>query len=311
LLRQAAGADAGRYFTGLPSGKGNRPVSSEAKPRYLRIAALQPALKPQAATANMVLLRRMVEDLVTVDRLDVVVLPEVFDGCSDPQPGTDPSVDARAFLANLARVCRVNVIGGSVDCPQARGRSRNSCFVVDRQGGELGRYDKRVLFSHEADRRTAGDGPGIFELDGVRVGVLICADLWPPELARELLDKADVLYVPAKTAVPSDLYVRYARTAWHSLTLTRAMENGLAVAVSDWVTDRYEESFEIDGATRRRVYHTCGAASICDPGTRPDSEQLRRVIDPQRSGAVRAEIDLDALAEYRRYRRAVGLLPPG
>ena len=45
--------------------------------------------------------------------------------------------------------------------------------------------------------------------------------------------------MPAKTAVPSDNHVEYARTLWHNLALIRAMENGLPVVVSDWAGGRH------------------------------------------------------------------------
>lgn len=284
-------------------------MPADSSDRRMRIAVLQPALRPQGASANMVLVRRLVEELVAQAPLDLVVLPEVFDGCFAPGPGIDRSADARAFLGNLARGCGVHVVGGSVDCPMPKGRPRNACFVVDRQGREVGRYDKRALFSHEADRRSPGQGPGVFELDGVRVGVLICGDLWHPELARELVEVADLLCVPAMTSVPSDTHVEYARVLWTNLALTRAMENGLVVAVSDWAAGRHDESVIVDGVKTRRTFYTCGAAGICDPGRRPQVERIHETLAQGRPGAIRAGIDLAALARYRDYRRAVGLLP--
>jgi predicted amidohydrolase len=278
----------------------------------MRIAVLQPALKPQGARANMVVVRRLVEELAAQAPLDLVVLPEVFDGCFAPAPGVDRSADVRAFLGNLARGCGVHVVGGSVDCPMPAGRPRQACFVVDRQGNQVGRYDKRVLFSHEAERRSPGQGPGVFELDGVRVGVLICGDLWPPEFARELVDAADLLCVPTMTSVPSDTHVEYARVLWTNLALTRAMENGLVVAVSDWAADRHDESVIADGVKTRRTFYTCGAASICDPSHRPDINRIQHTHEGGQAGTLCARIDLATLAEYRKYRRAVGLLPePG
>jgi hypothetical protein len=87
------------------------------------------------------------------------------------------------------------------------------------------------------------------------------------------------------------------------------MENGLAVAVSDWASDRHTESSVVDGVEARRTFHTCGAASICDPSHRPDISRIQRTPAGGRTGAVRAEIDTRALAEYRAYRESVGLLP--
>jgi predicted amidohydrolase len=287
-------------------------VPPESTPRHLRIAALQPSLSAQAGTANMVLLRRMVEDLAADAPLDVVVLPEAFDprtAESGQARQADQAAGARQFLRHLARACSVNVIGGSMEYPVPPGRPRNSCFVVDRQGNELGRYDKRVLFSHEADRRSPGEGPGIFDFEGLRVGVLICGDLWRPELARELLDSVDLVCVPAMTAVPSERHVEYARALWFSLALTRAMENALAVAVSDWADGRHDTTFSVEGTRTRRTLYTCGAACICDPGRRPEIKSVQRCRPGGEPCALRAEIDLAALAEYRKYRRAVGLLP--
>ena len=292
-----------------PLDQRSHPVPADSSDRRMRIAVLQPALRPQGASANMVLVRRLVEELVAQAPLDLVVLPEVFDGCFAPGPGIDRSADARAFLGNLARGCGVHVVGGSVDCPMPKGRPRNACFVVDRQGREVGRYDKRALFSHEADRRSPGQGPGVFELDGVRVGVLICGDLWHPELARELVEVADLLCVPVMTSVPSDTHVEYARVLWTNLALTRAMENGLVVAVSDWAAGRHDESVVVDGVKTRRTFYTCGAATICDPSHRPAIDRIQQTLDRGRPGAIRAQIDLNALADYRKWRRTTGLLP--
>ena len=174
----------------------------------------------------------------------------------------------------------------------------------------MGRYDKRVLFSLEAERCSPGESAGVFELDGVRVGVLICGDLWYPELARELVGRVDLLCVPIKTAVPSDKHVEYARLLWRSLSLTRAMENGLVVLVSDWAAGRHDQTVTASGGTTtRKTYYTCGAATICDPGCRPDIDRLQTTIRHGQAGAVRVTVDLAKLAEYREYRMAVGLLP--
>ncbi len=286
-------------------------MSSEPEPRHLRIATLQPNLKPQAAIANMVLLRELVEQLVAQAPLDIVVLPELFDGWYAPPRGADQAADARRFLANLARAGRVNVIGGSVDRPQPEGRPRNTCFVMDRDGNEIGHYDKRALFSHEADHRSRGDSAGVFEVDGFRVGVLICADFWHPEYAREMLDAIDVLCVPAKSAVPSDKYVEYTRTLWESLALTRAMESAVAVVVADWSAARHDESLSAGGADTRRTYYTCGTSTICDPGHRPDISRIQQTTHRGQPATLRADIDLNALAEYREYRLAAGLLRRG
>jgi len=161
----------------------------------------------------------------------------------------------------------------------------------------VGWYDKRILFGLEQEHCRAGDSEGIFRLDGINIGVLICADAWWPELPRSYKDSSEILFIPARTGVPSDRYVKYARAMWHNLALTRAMENGLVVVVSDWAESHYG------------MRCTAGAACIADPSARPDLSRLHRTLPDGKAGWLAARIDLAALQEYRRYRRAMGLLP--
>lgn len=276
----------------------------------VRIVALQPALRWLQPLPNMHLIRQTLEAHFIERPADVVVLPEAFNGMPvdvDPFAGS-PS---RKFLRTLAAALGTTVVGGSIDMKVGDGPRRNMCFVVDASGRECGAYSKRVLFAHEQEHTTAGASRGIFEVSGLRIGVLICGDLWEPALARELLDEADVLCVPAKTTVPSDAFVAYARKLWWNLALTRAMENGLPVVISDWAADRHEAVSSAHAHKVRAVHYTCGASSIVDPGRRPDFDTMQRTVTAGHKGIVEAEIDLEAVAAYRRYRRSVGLLPGG
>jgi predicted amidohydrolase len=157
--------------------------------------------------------------------------------------------------------------------------------------------------------REPGTGAGLFEVAGIRVGVLICGDLWEPAFARALVDCADLLCVPAKTSVPSEGHVDYARPLWWNLALTRAMENGLPIVVSDWAEARHEAATLADGTKVRNVHFTCGGSSIVDPGQRPNFDALQATLPPGQPGVLSATIDLDAAAAFREYRRSVGLLP--
>ncbi|MFQ5491694.1 MAG: carbon-nitrogen hydrolase family protein, partial [Phycisphaerae bacterium] len=203
------------------------------------LAVLQPALSPDRPDQNLDRVAQQVEALARSAPLDLVVLPEMVDGVTEPGPGDDRTAVLAPFLCRLAERCGVNLIGGSADCPQPAGRPTNRCLVIDRQGKQVGHYDKRVLFGSERQGRSPGTSAGVFDLDGVRVGVLICGDLWHPELARELSGRVDILCVPAKSGVPSQSHARYARTLWQSLALTRAMENGFILAVSDWAAGQH------------------------------------------------------------------------
>lgn len=206
-------------------------------PQRLRIAALQPPLRWQQTMPNMYTLRGIVDNLPA--SVDVVVLPEMWPGLPHGADTPKNSADCTQFLQNLARKRSITVVGGSFESLSDDGARQNVCPVIDRQGGIIDCYAKRLLFAREKDNFQAGTRATILDLDGFRLAVLICADLWSPDLVRELAGQADVICVPVKTSVPSDNHIDYARTLWHSLALTRAMEYGLAIVVSDWPAARH------------------------------------------------------------------------
>jgi predicted amidohydrolase/alkylhydroperoxidase/carboxymuconolactone decarboxylase family protein YurZ len=136
--------------------------------------------------ADLVVLPECVTTGWVVDREGVQALAEVGDG-SGPALG--------AWRAT-AREHGVAVIGGY---PERDGdRLFNSVAVIDRHGELVGGYRKLHLFGRERDLFAPGDlGTPVFELDGVRVGVLVCYDLRFPEAMRLLaLEGAQLVAVP-------------------------------------------------------------------------------------------------------------------
>ncbi|NOS99748.1 MAG: carbon-nitrogen hydrolase family protein [Phycisphaerales bacterium] len=272
--------------------------------RRFRLAVLQPPLAAGQPDANRALIRAQIESVTGDGAVDIVVLPEIYDGRTAPADGRGDV----EFLGSLARDYRTHVIGGSCLVNETDG-SFNRCCVVHRDGALVGHYDKRVLFAGEARLRRPGSGPGVFDLDGIRVAVLICADAWHPETARELRDVADIVAIPVKSAVPTQRHVAYGRRTWHALVLTRAMENAYVVAASDWATGVHSASARPPTDACNARYFTCGATSIADPSHRPEIDAIHRTIPDGDRGIIAADIDLDALDAFRCYRGSVGLLP--
>jgi len=256
-------------------------------------------------------LRLQVEALCASAKVDLIVLPETFSGVPAEDGDDAPAAQARQFLSTLARVCEVAVVGGSITHRSDDGNIHNTSYVMDRTGACVGTYDKRRLFAHELETRTPGTEAGVFEVDGMRIGVLICADLWYPELARTLIGRVDILCVPSATVVQSEANRTYARGVWHQLALVRAVENGLVVAVSDWADGRHEAKRVVNDVETREVAWTAGVASVSDPSHRPDLQRLQRTSHRGEECHVLATIDLARLEAYRDYRRSVGLLPSG
>ena len=269
---------------------------------------LQPALRWQQQMPNLHLLRQTIDKQVAAAPADLIVLPEVFNGVhADLDPAAGPQ--ARQFLSTLAKACNAAVVGGSIDYQHPDTHRRNTCWLIDRDGQEIGMYCKRVMFGAEQADRRPGDEAGIFELEGIRVAVLICGDMWDPALARELVGRADLLVVPAKTTVPTLAYADYARRLWWNLALTRAMENGLAHRGQR--LGRRPARVHRPGRRhphQERPLHQVGGGAYRSWQT----PELRRPSDHaagRSPGLLAATIDLDAARAYQEYRQSVGLLP--
>lgn len=279
---------------------------------HIRVTCLQPELRWLQPMPNMHTLRTVAERIASSGTTDVLVFPEALLGMpAELDEQGQAATQGRQFLAVLARSARVHVVGGTIEHRDEHGRIYNSCFVIDPAGQQITRYDKRRLFSLEADSRTPGGQCCVFQIGPWRLGILICADLWFPELARELCGRIDLLCVPIKSSVPGERHIEYARNLWQSLALTRAFENGYAVAVADWAEGRHQASSGIQPSRSPvpQTYFTCGATTICDPGHRPDLDRIQTTIVKGRPGHLAADIGRSDLEKFRKYRTAVGLLP--
>jgi predicted amidohydrolase len=71
-----------------------------------------------------------------------------------------------------------------------------SALVVDRKGARLGFQDKVQLDPSEDETYVAGQGRTVFDLDGVKVGIVICHEGWRyPETTRAAVREGAVLVV--------------------------------------------------------------------------------------------------------------------
>lgn len=154
---------------------------------------------------------------------DLVILPELFlggyttTGPGDLALGLDgPEVGE---MARLARENDAAVIFGLHE--RVPGGVANSAACVDRRGNLTGSYHKAHLFGDERGAFVAGDELLIIEIDGLKVGLMICFDVEFPEVARSLaLAGADLLVTISANMTP------FGRD--HDVFATaRALENSL------------------------------------------------------------------------------------
>ena len=197
----------------------------------MKISVLQLPVVIGDRAQNQQTLRSMFAQAME-EKPDVVLMPELWDIGFYQRPLEDytdeGAASAKAVLSKLAKIYRVNIVGGSV-AAQLGDAVENICCIFDREGNCIADYSKSHLFSpaREHDSFRAGSQVTTFTLDGVRCGVIICYDLRFPELARRLaLSDIDILFIPA--AWPT---VRLAH--WRLLTQARAVENQFFVAAAN------------------------------------------------------------------------------
>lgn len=156
---------------------------------------------------------------------DTVILPELWT-TSFMLKDLDRLADVEGyptkdFLRNLAKSYKVNIVGGSI-ANKVNGKIYNTSYVFNKNGELVYEYSKvhLVPMLDEHLYLTGGDNEAkIFELDGIKMGLIICFDLRFPELARTLaLQGAQVLYVVAQWPTPRKFH-------WTTLQEARAIEN--------------------------------------------------------------------------------------
>src|SRR5699024_6219048 len=103
-----------------------------------------------------------------------------------------------SFLSDLAKKHHINIIGGSV-ANKNGDKLYNTSLIFNRKGELVYEYCKihLVPMLDEPSYLTGGKKKiETFELDSIKMGVMICYDLRFPELARMLaMDGAQVLFI--------------------------------------------------------------------------------------------------------------------
>lgn len=165
---------------------------------------------------------------------DTVVLPETWNSGYFPKERLADYCDrdgirVKALMGALARELNVNIVAGSVSNVKSD-KIYNTSYTFNRQGACVAEYDKTHLFTPMLEHHayTPGDHLSVFELDGVKCGILICYDIRFPELTRTLTvnHKLDILFLSAQWPLKRLAHLQ-------TLSRARAIENQMFVVCTN------------------------------------------------------------------------------
>ena len=195
----------------------------------LRLAVAQPrtVVEPDAE----VNVARAVELTARAAHLgaDLILFPEGYPGPVLAKPRD--SYEAAAAM-EAAAVENAVVICWSRMERCADGNYRLVVYVVDRNGVQLIRYERAHPATLPPDETRVWVAPGeslaLLSVDGVRIGIVVCSELWIPEPTRVLaLGGAEVILSPAGGGFTS------LTGNWQTIVRTRAIENLCYVAMTN------------------------------------------------------------------------------
>jgi predicted amidohydrolase len=216
----------------------------------MRVALYQCPPLPLDPAGN---LQRLHQVALEAKGADLLVLPEMF------LTGYNIGSDAVSVLAEvyngewaqqIGRIAKAAGLAIAYGYPErtAQGQIYNSVQLIDAHGERLCNYRKTHLFG-DLDRSMFSAGQHelpIVELNGWKLGFLICYDLEFPENARRLaLAGAELILVPTANMVPYDFIADVTVRA-------RAFENQCYVAYANYCGHEGD-------------IHYCGQSSIAAP----------------------------------------------
>ena len=252
-----------------------------SEPAPLTVAVFQCQACDEDATARLDRLNAAARQAAELGAR-LLVTPEVF---VSGYGGMPDRIQARAEPADgpsarrAAAIAREHGIAIVLGYPEAAdGVVYNAALCIGPDGATLANHRKLGLSGTDEQATYArGDAVTVFELEGHRIGVLICYDVEFPELAR-----MGTLAGATTFAVPTALVSRWPVVA-QKMIPTRALENGVFIAYANYTGS--EDGLEY-----------LGASCIVDPTgedrTRAHREEavIVATIEPSAVAAARATL---------------------
>ncbi len=209
-------------------------------PRTLTIALAQLSPRLRQTKANIETICRIVFDH---PEADLVVFPELFLSGYTTNRLEELAVDLeKQMVERIVEAAKENSTAVIFGAPEHFGGAyANSAIYIDRNGTLAGIYRKTHLYGAEREAYLPGDELLIVNLEGLKVGLMICFDVEFPEVARALAGAgADLFITISANMEPFERDHQVFCTA-------RALENGVPHAYVNQI-GRGEE-FTFTGGT--------------------------------------------------------------
>lgn len=196
---------------------------------------------------------KQIEKLLNNVKADLIVLPELFTtgyAFTSKEEVSSLAEDHNGltaqFLIGIAQLTGAIIVGGYIE--KEGEKIYNSAMIVSSKG-VIGSYRKIHLYYKEKLWFSSGDKSlKIYEIDGIKIGIMICFDWIFPETARTLaLLGADIIAHPANLVLP------YCQNAM----VTRCLENRVFAITSNriGVEKRGVDHFKFTGGSQITSYN--------------------------------------------------------
>lgn len=194
-----------------------------------------------------------IEKLTQNLKADLIVLPELFATgytfiSKDEAVSLAEDYDGETtqFLMGVAKKTEATIVGGYIE--KSGEKIYNAAMIVSSER-VIGSYRKIHLYYKENLWFSPGDRPlNLYDVDGVKIGIMICFDWIFPETTRSLaLLGADIIAHPANLVLP------YCQNAM----VTRCLENRVFAITSNRIDEenRGKDYFKFTGKSQITSYN--------------------------------------------------------
>lgn len=156
----------------------------------MKIGSLQMNISKNNKDENLL----KVENLIDNNKVDLVVLPELFstgyfyDSRSELWEISEeiPNGLTTQKLISIASKAGCHIVGTIVE------RENDRLYITSEivgPAGYIGKHRKRHLTDDEAAYYSFGESSDVYEVNGCKIGIVTCFEGWFPEITRELILK--------------------------------------------------------------------------------------------------------------------------